>query len=94
MGAANLLHLCKECASYLRLNKLPRFALANNFYRGELPEEFKNLTWVEEMACAIYHNTAHISHIYQSTDPSQPHVFHGNTCAHNMNVVLTATSLS
>ena len=93
MGAANLLHLCKECASYLRSNKLPRFALANNFYRGEFPEEFKDLTWLEEMACAIYHNTAHISHIYQSSDPSQSFVFHGDTCAHNMNVVSTATVL-
>jgi hypothetical protein len=93
VGEPNLLHLCKECTSQLRLNKLPRFALANNFYRGELPEEFKDLTWVEEMACAIYRNTAHISHIYQSSDPSQPRVFHGNTCAHDMNVVSTATVL-
>ena len=54
MGEANFLHLCKECASHLRSNKLPRFALANNFYRGELPEEFKDLTLVEEMACAIF----------------------------------------
>ena len=91
MGEANLLHWHKECVSYLRSNKLSRFALANNFYRGELPEEFKDLTWVEEMACAIFHNTAHISCIHQSTDPSQPCVFHGNTCSHNMNVVSTAT---
>ena len=91
VGEANLLHLCKECVSYLRSNKLSRFALANNFYRGELPEEFKDLTWVEEMACEIYHNTAHISCIYQSSDPSQPRVFHGKTCAHDMNVVSTAT---
>ena len=68
VGEANLLHLCKECISYLRSNKLPRFALANNFYRGELPEEFKDLTWVEDMACAIYRNTAHISCIYQLSD--------------------------
>ena len=45
---------------------MPRFALANNFYRGELTNEFKDLTWVEEMACAIYHNNAYISHIYLS----------------------------
>ena len=45
------------------------------------------------MACAIYCDTGHISHIYQSSDPSQPHVFHGNTCAHDMNVVSTAPGL-
>ena len=45
------------------------------------------------MACAIYCNTAHISRIYQSSDPSEPCVFHGNTCAHDMNVVSTATVL-
>ena len=44
VGEPDLLHLCKECASQLRSNKLPRFALANNFYRGEFSEEFKDLT--------------------------------------------------
>ncbi|KAI6029507.1 hypothetical protein PISMIDRAFT_39455, partial [Pisolithus microcarpus 441] len=29
----------------------------------------------------------------QSSDPSQPRVFHGNTCAHDMNVVSTARVL-
>ena len=77
----------------ISLNWPAMFALANNFYRGELPAEFKDLTWVEEMACAVYCDTAHISCIYQSSDPSQPCVFHGNTCAHDMNVVSTATVL-
>jgi len=42
---------------------------------------------------AKYHNTAHITRIYQSSDLSQPKVFHGNTCAHDMNIVSTASVL-
>jgi hypothetical protein len=45
------------------------------------------------MVCTKYQNTAHITRIYQSSDPSQPKVFHGNTCAHDMNVVSTASVL-
>ncbi|KAI6008497.1 hypothetical protein EDC04DRAFT_2582023, partial [Pisolithus marmoratus] len=69
------------------------FALANDLYRGELPEEFSDLTWVEEKICAIYCMTTHVTCLFQSTDPSQPRIFHGNTCAHNMNVVSTARVL-
>ena len=58
-----------------------------------MPEEFRDLTWIEEMVCAKYRNTAHVTRIYGSSDPSQPRVFHGNTCAHEMNVLSTATVL-
>ncbi|KAJ3554887.1 hypothetical protein NP233_g12331 [Leucocoprinus birnbaumii] len=62
-------------------------------YRGVLPPEFCDLTWVEEMVCALYRNTAHITRLYGSSDPGQPTVLHGNTCAHEMNVISTATVL-
>ena len=87
------LSICNECYHSLKRNKMPRFALANKLYRGTLPEHFKDLTWVEEMACAIYRNTAHITRLYGSSDPAQPTVLHGNTCAHDMNVVSTASVL-
>jgi hypothetical protein len=45
------------------------------------------------MVCSIYRNTAHITRLYGSSDPSQPTVLHGNTCAHEMNVVSTASVL-
>jgi len=48
---------------------------------------------VEEMTCAIYRCTAHVSYLYQSSDPAQPRVFHGNVCTHDMNVVSTASVL-
>ena len=43
--------------------------------------------------CAIHSNTAVVTRLYQSSDLSQPSVFHGNTCAHEMNVSSTATVL-
>ena len=45
------------------------------------------------MVCAKYQNTAHVSRIFGSSDPAQPKVFHGNPCAHEMNVLLTASVL-
>jgi hypothetical protein len=89
----SILHLCEDCHTQLQKNKMPRFALANNLFRGELPEQFKDLTWIEEMTCAIYRCTAHVSCLYQSSDPAQPCIFHGNTRAHDMNVVSTASVL-
>ena len=72
---------------------MPRYALANRLYRGRLPEEFRDLTWIKERVCAKYSNTAVVTRLYQSSDPSQPAVFHGNTCAHEMNVGSTANVL-
>lgn len=88
-----MIQICDICEKDLQINKLPKFALANNLYRGVLPKEFEDLTWVEEMICSIYRNTAHVTRLFQSTDPKQPKVFHGNTCAHEMNIVSTASVL-
>jgi hypothetical protein len=92
-NANAVLQFCTECLSLLCSRKLPRFALANKLYRGMLPNEYIDLTWVEEMVCAIYRNTAHVTRLYGSLDPAQPTVLHGNTCAHEMNVVSTASVL-
>ena len=88
-----VINVCTECHSSLLKNHVPRLSLANYLYRGDLPHEFRDLTWIEEMVCAKYRNTTHITRLYGSTDPSQPKVFHGNTCAHEMNVLSTATVL-
>ncbi|KAG2108698.1 uncharacterized protein F5147DRAFT_694504 [Suillus discolor] len=42
-----------------RIAKVPRLALRNNLYRGDLPVQFQDLTWIEEKICAIYCVTAH-----------------------------------
>ena len=88
-----VLQICNDCSSVLNKKCLPHFSLANYFYRGKLPDKFCDLTWVKEMTCAKYWNTVHITCIYRSSNPSQPKVFHSNTCAHEMNVLSTASVL-
>ncbi|KIJ08065.1 hypothetical protein PAXINDRAFT_139506, partial [Paxillus involutus ATCC 200175] len=88
-----VVNICPDCFAALSKKNIPRFALANGLFRGELPDVFRDLTWVEEKICAIYCTTAHVTRLFQSSDPSQPRVFHGNTCAHDMNVVSTASVL-
>jgi len=46
------LDICMQCHSCLSKGTMPKFALANNLYRGCLPSRFHDLTWVEEMVCA------------------------------------------
>ncbi|KAG1829117.1 hypothetical protein EV424DRAFT_461362 [Suillus variegatus] len=88
------LFLCSSCRTSLsKPDKVPRFALANNLYRGQLPLHLQDISWVEEKVCAIYCVTAHVTRLFQSSDPAQPKVFHGNTCAHDTNVVSTASVL-
>ncbi|THU90070.1 hypothetical protein K435DRAFT_620517, partial [Dendrothele bispora CBS 962.96] len=88
-------YVCKDCLTPLSKGRMPPLALANQLYRGELPEELEklNITWAEEMACALYHMTAHVIRLYGSTDESQPRILHGNTCAHELNTVSTARVL-
>ncbi|KAG2134231.1 hypothetical protein BD769DRAFT_1714369 [Suillus cothurnatus] len=90
---SSTLNICGQCFRSLSRAKVPRFALANKLYRGQMPPQFRDLTWVEEMVCAIYRNMAHVTRLYQSSDPAQPFVFHGNTCAHETNLVSTAKVL-
>ncbi|KAF8530620.1 hypothetical protein JB92DRAFT_3106226 [Gautieria morchelliformis] len=54
-GSMNI-SLCPNCHSSLKVGKVPRFAFKNQQYRGQLPDEFIDLTWVEEMV--ILHNLA------------------------------------
>ena len=56
----------------VKSNHVPCLSLANHLYIGKLPSEFHDLTWVEEMVCVKYLNTAHVTCIYGSSDLSQP----------------------
>lgn len=89
-----VLQICNKCLSALNQKCVPHLSLTNYFFRGTLPDEFADLTWVEEMVCAKYRNTTHINQIYGSLDVSQPKIFHGNTCTHEMNVLSTMSMLS
>lgn len=88
-----ILDICADCLGPLSNKRVPRFALANNLFRGTLPPEFDDLNWVEERVCALAITTAIIARIYGSSDPRNPRYFRGNTCAHEMNVSSTATVL-
>lgn len=85
--------ICDACIVPLKSGRVPKYALRNNLYRGELPEEFADLTPVEEMVCALSCTTAQVTRVFHSTDEASPFVFHGNTCSHDMNVVSTASVL-
>ncbi|KZT34535.1 hypothetical protein SISSUDRAFT_962634, partial [Sistotremastrum suecicum HHB10207 ss-3] len=92
---SSIVRVCGDCKGSLLKKKMPRFALANNLYRGHLPEDLRDLTWVEEMVCAIYRTTAHVSRMYENSNGSErnPLKFFGNTCAHDTNIVSTASVL-
>ncbi|KAL6297838.1 hypothetical protein BKA93DRAFT_719028, partial [Sparassis latifolia] len=92
-GMVTAIKICSSCYTAIQHCTTPQYGLVNNLYRGCLPEQYNDITWVEEMVCAIYRSTAHVTRIYQSSDPAQPKVFHGNTCAHDLNVVSTASVL-
>ncbi|KAJ7937507.1 hypothetical protein B0H13DRAFT_1852479 [Mycena leptocephala] len=51
------IEVCKDCLSKLEQSELPKFALKNDLYRGRVPDEFSDLTWIEEMACCpkVFH---------------------------------------
>ncbi|PBK78400.1 hypothetical protein ARMSODRAFT_39716 [Armillaria solidipes] len=83
------LTVCAECEGRLESRKLPKYALRNRMFRGLLPEEFQDLTWVEEMVCAVYRCTVKVFRMYGSSDKHQPRVFKGNTCAHDLNLIST-----
>ncbi|KAG2351140.1 hypothetical protein BDR07DRAFT_1321248, partial [Suillus spraguei] len=72
---------------------MPSLTLANGLFHGTLPDQFRDLTWVEEKICTIYSITAHVTCLFQLSDLLQHKVFHGNTCAHDMNVMSTVSVL-
>jgi hypothetical protein len=98
MGVSNVLStsavcICSDCSCSLKNGKMPKFALANDLYRGNLPSQFSDLTWVEEMICSVHRTNAVVARLFASSNEKDPLVLHGNTCAHDMNVSSTATVL-
>ena len=57
--------------------KLPKYSLANNLYIGKLPEQFKDITWVEEQVCALHRSTVLVYHLYHSDNPQDPYMQNG-----------------
>ncbi|TRM65248.1 hypothetical protein BD626DRAFT_389140, partial [Schizophyllum amplum] len=53
--------VCRGCRLDLRNNHIPRFALANNLWLGEVPDVLKNLRYVERILIQrIRHNACFI----------------------------------
>src|SRR5438552_8752282 len=52
---SNTISVCNKCYSTLSGNSLPVEALANFRWTGPVPEEMKDLTWVEEALVARSH---------------------------------------
>lgn len=76
------LTVCDECNTTLAKGLVPKFSYANSLFTGFLPTDLEDLTWVEEMACALYRTTAHVVRLYGSDSPTEPFVLRGSTCAH------------
>ncbi|KAJ3909347.1 hypothetical protein F5879DRAFT_791812, partial [Lentinula edodes] len=87
------IYFCRECYNSLRRVSMPRLALNNYLYRGELIEGIEDITWVEEMACAIYHTSAHVARIYGSSNAGDSLQLHGNVCAHALDICSVAKKL-
>ncbi|KLO10937.1 hypothetical protein SCHPADRAFT_831890, partial [Schizopora paradoxa] len=88
----SIVTLCKECHKSLGKGNLPKYAMKNSLYVGSVPEEFSDLTWVEEVVCSLYRPLVNITRLFCS-DERNARVFHGNMCAFEMNVSSTASVL-
>ena len=51
--------------------KLPKYALANKLYLGDLPEEFKDLTWVEDLP-VFEKRACSLNQVFSSFPPCHP----------------------
>jgi hypothetical protein len=56
--------ICNECRVQLKNNRLPKFALANGMWIGEVPPELSNLTLPERMLIAKYFPAAYIVKLF------------------------------
>jgi hypothetical protein len=90
------INACHNCYSSLSGSKpsIPRLSWRNDLYCGVLPERFLDMTTVEQMLCAPFRAHVSVTRLYgANSDETQPRVYHGNTCAHQMNVISTAKAL-
>jgi len=74
------------CKRYLPRSLMTHYDPVNKLYCGCLAAEIQGLTWIEEQVCAKFADMAVVTRLYQSSGSSQSAVFHGNACAHEMNV--------
>lgn len=93
LGTISLI-FCVECIAALKSKRLPRFSLRNNLFRGILPDEFRDLSWIEEKVCALHRVTADVARLHNAEqDEKLPFRLIGNICTHPANVPSTAKVL-
>ena len=74
----------------LRWETVPKFSMKNDNYRGRIPDELRDLTWLEERVCARYGRTRYGTRLSQrngSDLESLPFMLYGSSCAFEMNAV-------
>ena len=87
--------LCKDCYSAFSKQQIPKFGAANKMWIGDVPEELKDLTIVEEKLIAIYrHNTCVIKlqSPFHSSSTAQSAI-RGNAITFPQNIPNIASSL-
>ncbi|KAK4702713.1 hypothetical protein P7C70_g3507, partial [Phenoliferia sp. Uapishka_3] len=89
------IRICDLCNNGLgSAASMPPLALANFLFRGSLPEEFQDLTWIEEQMCAIYSCYNRIVRVYSTGAPEKSNwKLKGNICAAPQNLVSLLTHL-
>jgi hypothetical protein len=87
------LNVCNECLNPLKRNTVPRHALMNGLYVGELPDHLKDISWLEEQICALARTGPIEFRLYGSDSKEQPFLARGNVCVHPQPTVSTANIL-
>ncbi|CAF1614641.1 unnamed protein product [Rotaria sp. Silwood1] len=92
---AHICLLCKDCYLAYSKGQIPKFGAANKMWIGDVPEELKDLTIVEEKLIAIYrHNTCVIKlqSPFNSSSTAQS-ALKGNAITFPQNIPNIASSL-
>ncbi|CAG8712622.1 2689_t:CDS:1, partial [Acaulospora colombiana] len=88
------LKFCTDCETALSSSKIPKFSLRNDLYRGRLPDDLQDITWIEEKVCALHRVYADVARLFNgSKGDTVPYRLVGNTCAYPANVASTALRL-
>jgi len=81
-------HICDECLTNLRKNRLPRLALANNMWIGDIPFELAVLTLPERVLIARNFPAAHIVKLFplKKGAPSTNCALRGNVSTYRLDM--------
>ncbi|KIJ35319.1 hypothetical protein M422DRAFT_180994, partial [Sphaerobolus stellatus SS14] len=77
-GHYRVCHLCHSCITRNKFTKVPLYAYANNCWLGPVPEELKDLSFLEEQCIARAHSTRCM--IKLEKGPTGQFASKGNVC--------------